>query len=352
MLSESEYHLVAVAFQSMDHNGTGLIPLSEVKQRYFAHEHPRVKEGKMAPSAARDTLDHHFGLCAADHGGCITFDEFLTYHEKIADEAFDEQVGDVAAFTERTIMGLWRLGDVLLPTGVRPAFPVTQPPTGLYAVTPMTLVWVERRSASSAPPQQQQRSRGAPSSSAHNAGGEAASGSSVGDSFILRGVRDVVRPTFARGDLPDELQGYFAYPSELTGMSVEYVTPQISVQSWYDFCWEYAEGQYCGVEGVVSTRVDVEMLPAGLRQFLCTHATATARQTRWIPSRQVVNPMYKKSSSAYGVGVTEECRKIHHWKANTFAGKQYGNQYHGLCGKYFAKAAGPVKSSAATGMNM
>ncbi|KPI84448.1 hypothetical protein ABL78_6503 [Leptomonas seymouri] len=344
MLSETEYHLVAVAFQSMDPDGTGLIPLREVKQRYFAHEHPRVREGKMAPSAARDTLDHHFGLCSADHNGCVTFDEFLAYHEKIADEAYDEKVGDVAAFTERTITRLWRLGDVLLPTGVRPLFPVSQAPSGFYAVTPMTLVWVERR----VPPSQQCAVGSHPPTkmSATPAGGD------LGDLFMLRGIKDVVRPIFSRGDLPEELQGYFAYPAELTGMAVEYLPPQISVQNWYDFCWEYAEDKYCGVEGIISTRVDLDLLPAGLRQFLCVHSTAIERQTRWIPSRQTANPMYKKTSSTYGVGITEECRKIHHWKVNTFAGKQYGNQYHGLCGKQFSKAAGPLKSNAATGMNM
>lgn len=342
MLSENEYHLVAVAFQSMDHNGTGLVPLRELKQRYFAHEHPRVKEGRLAPSAARDTLDHHFGLCAADHNGCVTFDEFLAYHEKIVDEAYDERVGDVSAFTERTITGLWRLGDLLLPTGVRPVFPVSQPPSGLYAVTPMTLVWVERR------PRQMPHAA-APSASPATA---QATGAATEDVFVMRGIKDVVRPIFARGDLPDELQGYFAYPEELTGMAVEYSTPQISLQSWYDFCWEYADGLYCGLEGVVSTQVDLDILPAGLRQFLCSHSTATARHTRWMATRQAVNPMYKKSSAAYGVGVMEECRKIHRWKVNTFEGKQYGNQYHGLCGKYFAKSTGPVKSSAATGMNM
>lgn len=345
MLNESEYRLVAVAFQSMDPNGTGLIPLSEVKQRYFAHEHPRVKEGKMAPSAARDTLDYHFGQCAADHDGCITFDEFLAYHEKIADEAYDEQVGDVPAFTEKTIMGLWRLGDVLLPTGVRPVFPISQPPSGFYAVTPMTLVWVERR--------QKQQQQPKPSALASSSATENASAAaSVSDAFVLRGIKDVVRPTFSRGDLPEELQGYFAYPEELTGMAVEYVAPRISVQNWYDFCWEYAEGKYCGVEGIISTRVEMSALPEGLRQFLCPHSTATARQTRWIASRPTVNPMYKKTSASYGVDVAEECRKIHHWKANTLQGKQYGNQYHGLCGKQFAKVSGPVKSSAATGMNM
>ncbi|KPA80212.1 hypothetical protein ABB37_05189 [Leptomonas pyrrhocoris] len=343
MLSESEYHLVVVAFQSMDHGGIGLIPLSEVKQRYFAHAHPRVKEGKMAPSAARDTLDHHFGLCAADHDGGITFDEFLAYHEKIADEAYDEQVGDIPAFTERTITELWRLGDVLLPTGVRPLFSISQAPSALYAVTPMTLVWVERRS-------QQQQPAVASSSSAKVT--PTAGRGDLSALFVLRGIKDVVRPTFSRGDLPDELQGYFAYPEELTGMAVEYLPPQISMQNWYDFCWEYADNKYCGVEGIISTRVDRELLPAGLRQFLCTHSTAIARQTQWIPSRQAVNPMYKKTSTSYGVGVTEECRRIHYWKVNTFAGKQYGNQYHGLCGKQFSKAAGPVKSSAATGMNI
>ncbi|KAK7199960.1 hypothetical protein NESM_000044500 [Novymonas esmeraldas] len=356
MLSESEYHLVAVAFQSMDPENTGLLPLAEAKKRYFAHAHPRVKEGSMAPSAARDTLDYHFGACAADHDGSITFDEFLAYHEKIADEACDEQVGDVAAFTAKTIMGLWRLGDVLLPTGVRPVFPVAQPPSGLYAATPMTLVWVERRPVAAAVASGQKPSSNggaaAPTSSSSASGGGGGGAAHDESVYVLRGIKDVVRPTFARGDLPDELQGYFAFPEELTGMEVDYVAPRVSIQRWYDFAWEYAEGKYCGVEGIISTRVDVETLPAGLRQFICEHATSTSRGTNWIQTRLTVNPIYKKTSASYGYGVHEECRKIHQWKVKTFEGKQYGNQYHGLCGKYFAKMAGPLKSSAATGMNM
>ncbi|CBZ38691.1 hypothetical protein, conserved [Leishmania donovani] len=338
MLSGSEHHLVAVAFQSMDPNNTGMVALSEVKKRYFAHAHPRVKEGSMAPSAARDTLDYHFGVCAADHEGSITFDEFLAYHEKVADEAYDEHVGDVAAFTEKTIMGLWRLGDVLLPTGVRPAFPVTQAPTGFYAVTLMTLVWVERRQMDASPASAQQSS--------------SSGGAAHDDLFVLRGIKDVVRPIFTRGDLPDELQGYFAYPEELSGMAIDYVAPRLSIQRWYDFTWEYSEGKYCGVEGIISTRVDLESLPAGLRQFVCEHATAVSRGTTWMQTRLMMNPMYKKTSSAYGCGVSEECRKIHHWKVKTFEGKQYGNQYQGLCGKYFSKLGAPLKSGAATGMNI
>ncbi|CAJ1036267.1 hypothetical protein, conserved [Leishmania lindenbergi] len=349
MLSEGEYHLVAVAFQSMDPNNTGLVPLSEIKKRYFAHEHPRVKEGNMAPSAARDTLDYHFGVCAADHGGSITFDEFLAYHEKIADEAYDEHVGDVAAFTEKTIMRLWRLGDLLLPTGVRPVFPVAQPPTGLYASTNMTLVWVEPRQIDASPTSgQQSPSIGGTATPSINTYGAV----HASDLFVLRGVKDVVRSIFARGDLPEELQGYFAYPEELTGMAVDYVAPRVSIQRWYDFTWEYAEGKYCGVEGIISIRVDLESLPAGLRQFVCDHATAVSRGTTWIQTRPMVNPMYKKTSSAYGYGVNEECRKIHRWKVKTFEGKQYGNQYHGLCGKYFAKMKEPLKCSTTTGMNM
>ncbi|KAG5490118.1 hypothetical protein JKF63_00237 [Porcisia hertigi] len=349
MLSESEYHLVVVAFQSMDPDNTGLIPLSEVKKRYFAHEHPRVKEGSMAPSAARDTLEYHFGTCAADHGGSITFDEFLAYHNKIADEAYDEHVGDIAAFTEKTIKGLWRLGDLLLPTGVRPAFPPTQPPTGLYAVTPMTLVWVERRQPIGSPNSAQPSSSGevaTPPSSNSNGYGRSEF------SYVLRGIKDVVRPTFARGDLPDELQGYFAYPEELTGMAVEYVAPRLSIQRWYDFTWEYAEGKYCGAQGIISTRVDPESLPAGLRQFICEHTTSTSRGTTWIQTRITANPMYKKTSSAYGTAAYEESRKIHNWKVKTLEGKQYGNQYHGICAKHFSKMREPLKCSYATSMNM
>ncbi|KAG5489392.1 hypothetical protein GH5_00261 [Leishmania sp. Ghana 2012 LV757] len=339
MLSESEYHLVAVAFKSMDPNNTGFVPLSEVKKRYFAHEHPRVKEGSMAPSAARDKLDYHFGTCAAEHGGSITLDEFLAYHEKVADEAYDEQVGNVAAFTEKTIMGLWRLGNLLLPTGVRPAFPVEQPPTGLYAAAPMSLVWVERQQVAASPTSGQQ---------------SLSSGGTVhtNDLFVLRGIKDVVRPIFARGDLPDELQGHFAYPEELTGMAINYVAPRVSTQRCYDFTWEYAEGKYCGVEGIISTRVDLEALPTALKQFVCEHAEAVSRATVWIHTRPTVNPMYKTTNAAYGYGVREECRKIHHWKVRSMEGKQCGNQYYGLCGNFFAKMREPLKLSTATSMNI
>lgn len=341
MLSDEEYTLVVVAFNSMDVGGSGLVSLKDLKQRFFPHEHPRVKDGRMAPSAATDKLDYHFGECAADHNHCITFDEFVRYHEKLADEAYDEQINDVGEFTRHTIMGLWRLGDVLLPTGVRPAFPIAEMPKGLYAAALMTLVWVEARKPSTA------AAAADPAAPSPPQAGNAV----YGDGYVLKGIKEVIRPIFRRGDLPEELQGHFAYPSELAGMAVEYVQPQISIQRWLDFCWEYDAGKFCAVEGIVSARVDLDVLPSDLRQLVLEHRVTTTRAARTMPTAIVSNPMYRKTSSNYGDGVAAECRKIHHWKANTFAGKQYGNQYHGLVGGFFSKMEAR-RGGTATGMNI
>lgn len=319
-LSSADQELVRIAFQSMDHTGSGLVSLDEICKTFYAAEHPRVKEGTMAPSAARDTLLHQFGACAAEHNGNVDLYEFLAYHERLADEANDEHVSDVAAFTTETIMRLWRLGDLLIPTGIRPSFPITEPPTGLYAATLMSLVWVERDTAS----------------------GEC----------VLKAVKDVVRPIFARGDLPEDLQGLFAFPDELAGLQVHYVPTQISIQRWLDVIWEYEDGKYCGVEGIVSARVDLDCLPEGVRQFIVEHSEAIRKRSAFVKTTNKANPMYTRSSEAYGYGVTEECRKLAEWKANSLNGKQLGLQYHGLCGKFFAKMKAPMQSTAATGMNV
>lgn len=332
ILNESEFALVSVAFNSFfpaDGGADGgkedrLVPLSELEYRFDAVEHPRVKEGSMAPSKAKATLAYQFGKCAAEHGGCVTFDEFLTYHDKLVDEAYDERgVTDVEAFIARTIMGLWRLGnDLLLPTAVRPCFPIDKAPEGMYASRLMTLCWSE--------PDPERPGK-----------------------FIIKGVKDVVRPCFKRGDLPDEIQGLFAYPEELAGMSVHYVNPQISIQRWLDFVWSYAEGKYCGVPGIVSARVDLDTLPESISQFIVEHHTATkVLDSKFVPTSIAANPLYKRSSDAYGYGVEEECRRIHAWKVRSLKGKQYGLQYHGLQGKYFSKMKGPTPCNAATGINM
>ncbi|EPY31752.1 hypothetical protein STCU_03273 [Strigomonas culicis] len=226
---------------------------------------------------------------------------------------------DVHQFIRDTVMAIWRLGELLLPTGVRPLFPAAQPPSGLYASTLMTFVWVDR-----------------------DAAGE----------YVLRGVKDVVRPHFARGALPEEVQGFFAYPAELAEMQVQYLPSQLALQSWLDFVWEYEEGHFCGVEGVIAARLDLSVLPDGVRQFIMPHDVAVAKKCEFLKTQRPVNPMYKKSSDNYGYNVNEEVRKTHLWKAKSLEGKQYGLQYYGLVGKYFAKMRAPMSCTASTGMNL
>lgn len=320
IMRAEELELVEVAFNSMCPSGQDRVPLDELYKRFFAAAHPRVREGTMAPSAARDTLQHHFGSCAADHDNAVTFDEFVVYHDKLVDEAVYEQVSDVNAFVRDTIMGLWRLGDLLLPTGIRPAFPITECPVGAYATSLMSLVWVE-----------QDKQTG---------------------TYLLKGVKDVVKPVFKRGDLPEDLQGLFAYAEELMGLNVQFLPASIFIKRWWDFVWEYEEGKYSGIEGVISTCVDLDTLPSAIRQFMLEHSDAVTKKTTFLPRVVGNNPTYKRSSTAYGYGVAEETAKIVDWKMRSMKGTAYGLQFRGLRGNYFGKMKGPIQCNAATGVNM
>ncbi|CCW60102.1 unnamed protein product [Phytomonas sp. EM1] len=322
VLDDMEQHLVSVAFNSMNPNAEGVVALREIYERFNAVEHPRVKEGVMAPGMARDRLLYLFGSCANEHDGGITFDEFMTFHHKLIQEAWDERVSDVQAFIRQTIMRLWRLGNLLLPTGIRPAFPIDQTPRALYATMLMTLLWAEK--------------------DPRNDG-----------KFIIKGIKDVVRPIFRRGDLPDELQGHFAYPSETSDLAVEYLPTQIAIKRWLDFVWEYDKGKYCGVQGIVSAQVDLDVLPPSLRQFIVEHSTAVEklRCEKFVKTSISENPMYKCTNQVYGVGSMEECRKVHQWKAKSLMGKQYGIQFYGLQKGIHSKM-GPTICHAATRINL
>lgn len=298
-------------------NGTVL--LKDLMLHYNASEHPSVKSGDMAPSAARDTLLYQFGECSKDHNGGVTLDEFMTYHEKVADEAHSTRAGDVDAFIEELIMRLWRLGDLLAPTFIRPAFPISEMPSGLYSKTLMCLVWP---------------------------------GTDANGQKILYCIKDAVQPIFRRGDLPPPLQGFFAFPSEFMGFRIQFLQPQISIQRWLDFVWPYAEGKYAAVESIISARVAKDTIPEYLRDLIQEHSTVVSYPScTFLQTRVTAHPMYKKTSESYGYRVVEECQKIHNWKWKSLAGNEYGLQYHGLVGKYFSKN-GPAPSNAATGINM
>eukprot|EP00796_Vickermania_ingenoplastis_P005162 gene5162-3710_t len=319
MLTPSQIELVETAFRSMVTTEGNTVPLKDLMAQYDASEHPCVKAGEMAPSAARDTLPYQFGQCCLDHDGGVTLDEFMTYHEKMADEAHNTRAGDVNAFIEELIMRLWRLGDLLQPTRIRPAAPIDDFPRALYSKTLMSLIW--------------------PGVDEH------------GKSFLYC-IKESVQPTFRRGDLPPPLQGFFAFPSEFMGFRVQYVAPQISVKRWLDFVWEYEPGKFAAVEGIISARVAKESLPPLLQQLVQEHSDVVKLPSiTFTASRGTPNPMYKKTSETYGYRVHEACRKIHDWRWSSLAGKEYGLQYHGFVDKYFSKN-GPVPGNAATGINM
>lgn len=300
-------------------NEQQLVSLTGLTRHYNASEHPSVKAGDMAPSAARDKLLYQFGQCSQDHQGHITMDEFITYHEMVADEAHSTRAGDVDGFIEDLIMRLWRLGGLLQPTYVRPAFPVTEMPKALYGKTLMSLIWP---------------------------------GKDEDGSTFLYCVKDVVQPIFRRGDLPDALQGFFAFPCEYEGYRVKKISAQISVQRWLDVVWEYEENKFAAIEGILSACVEKSTLPPYLQVLIQEHHDVQKLpQCTFLETRVTANPMYRKTSETYGYRVKEECRKIHNWKCRSLEGLQCGLQYHGLVGNFFSKN-GPAPSNSATGINM
>lgn len=296
------------------------IPLDRLVASYNVAEHPSVKVGNLAPSAVRETLLYQFGECQKDHSGSVAYDEFVKYHEKVADEARQTlMVNDMDAYLEDLFMRIWRRGLLLAPTGLRPVIPIDEYPQGLYSKTLMSLVWP-----------------------GVNEAGES----------VLYCINDMIQPIFRRGELPPPLQGFFAFPSELMGFPIVDVTPQISIKRWLDFVWEYEEGKYAAVEGIISARVPTERLPEDLRVLIMEHSDALKLPfCTFLETYTCRNPMYKKSSESYGYRVREECKKIAKWKWGSLAGKVYGLQYHGTTENFFSKN-GPSTSNAATGMNL
>ncbi|KAH9582241.1 hypothetical protein LSM04_008200 [Trypanosoma melophagium] len=320
MLTPEQSSLAEHAFRTLDRKGDGLVPLEDICRVYDVSKHPRVKEGAMAPSAAHEMLIYQFGSCAKELGG-VTLDVFMRFHQRMAMEAEEERIADKEKFLTDVIAGVWRIGELLQPTFIRPVISINGFPTGIYATQHMSLVWPDP-----------------------DAGNEA---------YVLRVIRDVVLPVFSRGDLPPELRGFFAYPAELAGMRIVEVPPQIALQRWLDFVWEYAEGQYAGVPGIISARVDVEVLPSYLRDLIMEHTAAVQLPAvRFLPTTRAVNPMYKCTSQEYGYGVDEEVKHVQRWKERTFDGTACGLIYHGLVGKFTKQQYGQSQSNAATGINL
>lgn len=319
ILTESQLALLRETFLSMASSSTQTIPLEKLISSYNAVEHPSVKRGELAPSAVRETLLYQFGECQKDHNSCVTYDEFVKYHEKVAFEVLQMQMGSVDGYLEDLITHVWRRGFLLAPTQLRQAAPIDEFPRGLLKKTMMTLVWpaVDEN--------------GSP---------------------FLYGIKDMVQPTFRRGDLPAPLQGFFAFPSELMGFRMVYLPPRISIKLWLDFVWEYKDGKYAAIEGIISARVPSESLPEDLQVLIMEHSEALKLPScTFLETSNARNPMYKKTSENYGYRVEEECKKIANWKWGSLAGKVYGLQYHGTTGRFFSKT-GPTASNAATGMNL
>ncbi|RHW68780.1 hypothetical protein DPX39_100075100 [Trypanosoma brucei equiperdum] len=302
MVTPEQAALIEGAFRSMDRDGTGLVRLEDIFRVFDASSHPRVRDGELAPAATRDMLMHQFGATAQAHGG-VSFDVFMRFHERMAEDAAVAKVNDKELFLTDTIIGVWRLGTLLQPTLIRPLFPVDVRPSGLYATQYMSLVWVDEVAGPG--------------------------------SFVVHVVRDVVRPIFSRGDLPPQLRGMFAYPTELAGMKVIEERLQIATQRWLDFVWEYEEGKHAAVPGIISARVDPDTLPQYLRDMIVQHDVAKAIPSLFFVRTSVaVNPMYKRSSEEYGYGVPEEVKRMSRWKDLTYSGQACGLIYHGRVGKF------------------
>ncbi|EKG01468.1 hypothetical protein TCSYLVIO_007534 [Trypanosoma cruzi] len=321
MLTPYQLELVEQAFHSLAPKGDDALPrIDEIFRVFDVSMHPRVKEGVMSPGAVLEMLAYQFGESEKEQNG-VTFDVFMRFHERMAMEAANECVSDTEGFLTDTIRGVWRLHELLEPTFIRPVIPIEGFPSNIYATQLMSLVWPDE----SKPPR----------------------------SYVLRVIHGVVQPLFSRGDLPPELRGFFAYPAELAGMKLIEVPAQISMQRWLDFVWEYAEGKYVAVPGIISARVDLETVPEYLRKLIIE-----PKVVKQLPSVQFVstikslNPMYKRTSDGYGYGIPEEIKRVHRWKCETHDGTACGLIYHGRVGKFTKKLYGQAQSLAASGINL
>jgi hypothetical protein len=306
-VSEHRAELIAQTFAELDTEQTGRVPLS----KYDPSQHPRVLTGTMPEARAVEVFEHFFGKpVTADIG----FEEFLQYQTAVSNEVNKGRELDHDGHFQQLLRNCWglnrRAADALAVTGIYPK--TLEVPTGYLATRIMSLVWPD----------------------------EARPGQ-------LTGYKCVVKPVFARGDLPADKRGYFAFPEELERVAVTYLPVQAALLPPLSVAWCDAEsGAWSGFRDVVSSNVDPSVLPPVQRELVLTQQAAAARAVAFQATRGAANPMYKKSSASFGEATESNAARVLSLKKAKFEGNNCGVAWVGRTGTFTSEfRGGPYTSS-------
>jgi len=290
--------------------GAETVTLDQLTQAYDAARHPRVLDGNMSVIQAREALLRQFENI---EDGTVGWPQFLAYHVKVSNEVDRSRSLDREGSFLSIVALAWRLDQdpnaALEPTGIIPT--TLDCPTGLAATKNLDLVWPE--------------------------------------DGVLYAFKGTIKCRFARSLLPPSIRGCFAFQEELTGFTVKTRLSRSALIAPLSIVWLNNEtGEVFGLRDVVAPNVDVPQLPSYLQDVLLQADAATKRygNITWLELARAYNPMYKKSSEAFGVGTAEHALDVVTLKKAVFEGTACGLAWHGHTGKFTDSFnGGPYKFS-------
>jgi hypothetical protein len=300
-LPPQRLQLVETAFRKLDPSNSGFASLESMKATFDAARHPRAVDGTMSQSMVREAFFNQFEPLAAARGGSVSWDEFLTYYTRLSAEIDTGRELNHDHFFEMVVSKVWRLDDDAKdPLPVTKVIPITlERPTGLLATQNMDLMWPD------------------------GAGG-------------LIGFRAVVKPWFARSDLPEGLRGHLLFAQETQRHTHKYLPVQAALTPPHDIIWEIEpeSGVYAGLQGVVLSNVDLAQLPTDLLQYILPSKVSGQKSVHFLSLPKVENPHYKRSSEVYGFRAQEHCQELLELKKAVFSGDAKGGVFAGRTGKF------------------
>jgi len=112
-MSKRRETLVRMAFGKMDINGDGVLDISDIKNKYNAKQHPKVRSGELTEDDVLyeflDTFQQHYELQHPNSGKekdhIITPEEFLAYYENVSASI------DTDDYFECMMVSAWKLDE-------------------------------------------------------------------------------------------------------------------------------------------------------------------------------------------------------------------------------------------------
>jgi len=146
-----------------------------------------------------------------------------------------------------------------------------------------------------------------------------------------------VKTRFSRSILSPAVRGYFAFADELTDFTVKACVARSALLSPLSIVWvDEPSNRAVGFKEVISPNIDLAQLPEGLQDVVMTDDAAEKLHgaVEWLPLVTPFNPMYTKSSEAFGQGAADQAQEVLNLKRKVWEGTNCGVAWHGHTGKF------------------